>query len=69
MLFVFEKMPCSLSVICCYLLMYQNIQTVVHRYSLKQVFLKISQYCIYRKTPVLEPVFNKVSEVKTYIFI
>ena len=46
-----------------------NVQTVVHRYSLKQVFLKILQYCIDRKTPVLEPLFNKLSGLKAGSFI
>ena len=31
--------------------------------------LKISRYCIHRKTPVLEPLFNEVSGLKACIFI
>ena len=41
---------------------------VVHRYSLKQALLKILQYCIHRKTPVLESHFNKVSGLKACDF-
>ena len=52
-------MSSSLPVAClCYLLMQQNVQTVLHRYSLKQVFLKISQCS--QETHVLEPFFDKV---------
>ena len=69
MLFVFEKMSSSLPFTCLLFVHRANVQTVVHRYSLKQVFLKISQHCIHRKTPVLEPLFNKVSGLKTCISV
>ena len=70
MLFVFEKMSSSLPVVCYVQTQsLQKVQTVAHRCSLKQVFLKIWQYCIHRKTPVLERLFNKVSGLKGCIFL
>ena len=69
MLFAFEKMSSSLPGTYLLFVHLANVQTVAHRYSLKQVFLKISQHCIHRKSPVLEPLFNKVSGLKTCIFI
>ena len=36
---------------------------------LKQVFLKILQYSIHRKAPVLESLFEKNLGLTTYIFV